>query len=148
MHGKSRHGFTLAEILTALVVVAVLTAIAIPMWRTHLLRVRRADARDALLALQAAQDGYFGRNARYATAAQLTAQGPAGLELANTSVHGLYALTLATAADGLSYRATARALAREGQEADTRCAEFSIDHVGQMSALDSSGADRSGDCWR
>ena len=43
-------GFTLAEILTALVVVAVLTAIAIPMWRAHLVRVHRAEARDAFVA--------------------------------------------------------------------------------------------------
>jgi prepilin-type N-terminal cleavage/methylation domain-containing protein len=78
MERNPQRGFTVAEILTALVVVAVLTAIAIPMWRAHVLRVHRAEARDALIALQSAQDGYFGRNARYATAAQLTAKGARG----------------------------------------------------------------------
>ena len=73
MRSLSR-GFTTVEILTALVVIAVLAAIAIPMWRTHLLRVRRAEARNALTSLQAAQDRYFGRHARYANAAQLTAR--------------------------------------------------------------------------
>jgi type IV pilus assembly protein PilE len=140
-------GFTLLEILTAAVVVAVLAAIAIPTWRTHLLRVQRADARDTLLALQAAQDHYFGRNARYANDAQLTAPGPVGLELSATSPHGLYSITLTTTADGLGYLATARAVRRAGQNADSRCALFSIDHVGQMRAADSSGADRSADCW-
>jgi len=140
-------GFTLTEVLTALVVVAVLAALAIPMWRTHLLRVRRAEARDALTSLQAAQDRFFGRNARYATAAQLTAAAPDGLGLGATTAHGLYAITLATTADGLGFQATARAVPRAGQDGDDRCTTFTIDHVGQMGAADSSGADRSADCW-
>jgi len=140
-------GFTVPEILTALVVVAVLAAIAIPMWRTHLLRVRRAEARDALIAVQAAQDRFFGRNARYATATQLTARAPEGLDLAATTADGLYSITLATTADGLGYLATARAVARAGQDGDDRCATFTIDHVGQMGAADAAGTDRSADCW-
>ena len=143
----TRRGFTAIEILTALVVIAVLTAISVPMWRTHLLRVRRAEARDALTRLQAAQDRYFGRHARYANAAQLTAGAPDGLELSATSAHELYAITLETTADGLGFLATARAIARAGQENDERCAVFTIDHVGQMSATDASGTDRSEDCW-
>jgi type IV pilus assembly protein PilE len=140
-------GFTITEILTALVVIAVLASIAIPMWHTHLLRVRRAEARDALVHLQAAQDRFFGRNARYATATQLTARSPDGLELSATTASGLYAITLATTADGLGFLATARAVPRAGQDADDRCATFTIDHVGQMGATDASGMDRSADCW-
>lgn len=140
-------GFTAIEILTALVVIAVLAAIAIPMWRTHLLRVRRAEARDALTNLQAAQDRYFGRRARYANAAELTTRAPDGLGLSSSSAQGLYAITLETTADGLGFLATARAIPQAGQDGDDRCAVFTIDHVGQMSAADSSGADRSADCW-
>jgi len=33
------------------------------------------------------------------------------------------------------------------ENADDRCAVFTIDHVGQMSATDPSGTDRSADCW-
>ena len=144
---RAPRGFTVTELLTALVVIAVLAAVAIPMWRTHLLRVRRAEARDALVALQAAQDRFFGRNARYATAAQLTARAPEGLDLSATTAHGLYAITLETSADGLGFMATARAIPRAGQDADERCAVFTIDHVGQMSAADASGTDSSEDCW-
>ena len=144
---RGTRGFTVTEVLTALVVIAVLAAIAIPTWRTHLLRVRRAEARDALTALQAAQDRFFGRHARYATGAQLGERDPAGLGLAATSAHGLYAITLETMADGLGYRATARAVSRAGQDGDDRCTTFTIDHVGQMGAADASGTDRSADCW-
>ncbi|MBC8024359.1 MAG: prepilin-type N-terminal cleavage/methylation domain-containing protein, partial [Steroidobacteraceae bacterium] len=65
-------GFTLLEVLTAVVVVGVLAAIAIPSWRTHLLRARRGDATAALIEVQKAQDAFFGRQARYADAARLT----------------------------------------------------------------------------
>jgi type IV pilus assembly protein PilE len=145
---RSTRGFTLMEVLTALVVIAVLSAVAIPVWRTHLLRVRRAEARDALIALQAAQDRYFGRHARYATGAQLTMPAPDGLGLKPTTANGLYAITLETSADGLSWRGAARAVANAGQDSDARCASFGIDHVARMSATDSTGTDRSADCWQ
>ncbi len=141
-------GFTLAEVLTALVVVAVLAAIAIPTWRTHLLRVRRADAISALTALQAEQDRYFGIHAHYADAAAMTQKPPDGLGRPATSERGFYAIELQTAEDGLSYNATARALSRSGNAHDTRCAQLSIDHLGIRRALDAGGKDRSGDCWR
>jgi len=141
-------GFTLTEVLTALIVIAVLAAIAVPMWRTHLLRVRRSEAIAALTALEAAQDRFFGRNARYADGAQLSAEAPAGLVLKNTSDHGFYSLEVRASADGLAYLATARVIAQQGQNGDTRCVELSIDHVGVRRASDSNGEDRSQDCWR
>jgi type IV pilus assembly protein PilE len=141
-------GFTVLEALTALVIVGVLAAIAIPSWRSHLLKSRRADAITALIAVQKAQDRYFGRHARYAVASQLAVAPPDGLGLEATSANGLYGIALETSADGLDYRATARALTQQGQSGDTRCAEFSLDHNGQRRATDADGADRSADCWR
>jgi type IV pilus assembly protein PilE len=143
---RSQEGFTLLEALTALVVVGVIAAIAIPTWRTHLLRARRADGMAALIAVQRAQDVFFGRHARYA--AQLTAPEPAGLGLAERSEHGFYRVELATGTDGLGYLATVRAGAGSAQSGDTRCAMLSIDHMGQRRAEDSDGADRTPDCWK
>jgi hypothetical protein len=60
----------------------------------------------------------------------------------------LYAIELRTAEDGLSYSATARAITRATAAPDTRCALFSIDHLGIRRALDADGKDRSADCWR
>jgi type IV pilus assembly protein PilE len=145
-------GFTLAEIMTAIVVVVVLGAIAVPMWRNHLLRVRRADAISALVAVQSAQDSFFGRNARYAGAAALTTAPPAGLGLSATSEHGHFQIELSTSDDALRYTAVARSRPQSqdgaGESADTRCAQMSIDHLGIRRATDAAGVDRSGDCWR
>jgi type IV pilus assembly protein PilE len=133
-------GVTLAQLLTALVVVAVLAAVAVPLWRAHLRRVRREDGIAALMALQAAQDRYFGKYARYATLAQL------GLE--PHSEHGYYELELRDSEDGLGYFARARVAKHSGQADDTRCVEFTLDQNNRRRAADSEGNDRSADCWR
>lgn len=141
-------GFTLLEVLTAVVVVGVLAAIAIPSWRTHLLRARRGDATATLIEIQKAQDGFFGREARFADASQLTAPPPAGLGLAAASPGGFYRIELSTSADGLGYIATATAVAGAGQSDDARCVALSIDHFGQRRATDRDGNDRTADCWK
>ena len=139
-------GFTLAEILTVVVVVAVLAAVAVPLWRVHLLRVRRADAISALIAVQNAEDQYFGRNARYASGTQLTAPAPGGLGLGSRSGRGSYDIEVRSS-DGLAFTAVARANRSGGQADDTRCVEFSIDQNGMRRAVDGTGQDRSADCW-
>lgn len=133
-------GVTLAELLTVLVVVAVLAALAVPMWRVHLLRVRREDGIAALLAVQSAQDRYFGKYARYATLEQL------GLKA--KSERGFYDLDLRDSDDGLGYLARANAARESGQDADSRCVEFTLDQNNRRRALDDEGNDRSADCWR
>ena len=97
--------FTVKEALTALVVLVVLTAVALPMWRTHQLRVRRQDAAEALRAVQAAQDDYFGKHARYADEAQLRASAPQALSAKSMSPRGYYVVSLKRSDDDLTYTA-------------------------------------------
>ena len=145
--------FTVKEVLTAVVVLVVVAAIALPMWRTHQLRIRRQDAMDALRAVQTAQDEYFGKYARYANEAQLRASAPqelSGKALSGKalSAHGFYQITLRSSDDDLTYSAIAHLVPLEGQVADTRCVELRIDQNGRRFAVDSAGVDRSADCWR
>lgn len=139
--------FTIAEMLTALVALVVIAAIAVPMWRTHELRVRRQEAIDALRAVQSAQDDYFGRHARYADEGQLRASSPQALSEKGLSARGNYRLTVNKSADDLTYTAVARVVPLETEAADTRCVELRIDQNGRRFALDASGEDRSADCW-
>jgi type IV pilus assembly protein PilE len=143
---RRERGFTLAEILTVIVVIGVLAAIAVPLWRVHSLRVRRADAINALVAVQNAEDKHFGRVARYASGSQLQSPEPDGLGLAPRSAHGHYDIEVRSG-DGLAFIATARASSLTGQADDTRCSEFSIDQNGLRRAVDTDGKDRSADCW-
>lgn len=137
---SQERGVTLPELLTALVIVAVLAAVAVPLWRVHLLRVRREDGIAALIALQAAQDRWFGQHARYATVEELA--------LRRKSDRGFYELELRVGDDGLGYLARAKAAHQTGQDDDSRCVEFTLDQNNRRRAVDNEGNDRSADCWR
>ena len=140
--------FTIREMLTAVVALAVLTAVAVPMWRTHQLRIRREDAMDALRAVQVAQDDYFGKHARYATEEQLREAEPDAMSGKGMSPRGYYRVSLQRSEDELTYAAVAHVVPMEGQTEDTRCVEMRIDQNGRKFAVDSAGEDRSADCWR
>ncbi len=138
---------TLIEALTLLVALVVVTAVAIPLWRSHEFQSRRADAREALEALRKAQDDYFGRHARYADRGQVHAAPPLGLGLLRRSPHGHFDIDVERDADGLGYVATARGITLPGKRADTRCAEFRMDHQGRRTAESAEGKDTTADCW-
>ena len=146
-HSSIPRGFTLTESITALVVVAVLAAIIVVSWRSQALRQRRGDAVQALLALQAAEDQYFGLHARYASESQLAAAPPAGLGINPKSRRGFYAITVRNSEDNLGYWATARVIASTEATQDLRCVEMRIDQNGRRFAIDAAGEDRSADCW-
>ena len=147
MRIRGTSGFTVAEVITVIVAFVVIAAVAIPMWRTHELRVRRQDAIEALLAVQAAQDKYFADHARYASQAQLVASPPKGLGIKPASKLGFYEIAVRDTADDLSYWASARARPLDRETPDTRCVELRIDQNGRRFATDSTGEDRSADCW-
>lgn len=131
-------GVTLVEMLTILVALVVVAAVALPLWHTHELRARRSGAMKALLEIQAAQDRHFGQHARYADAAQL--------HLPKTPAD--YTLEVKRNGDALGYVASAVAVKAADVAPDTRCARLSIDQHGRRFALDDSGKDSTADCWR
>lgn len=49
MKPHRHHGFSLIELCAALAVLALLLGMALPMWRGHVVKVRQAEARVALL---------------------------------------------------------------------------------------------------
>jgi len=139
---------TLIEALTLLVAVVVLIAVAVPLWRSHELDARRAEAQEYLEALQKAQDAYFGAHARYADASALHAAPPQGLGLRAESPAGYFVIDIELSADGLGYLVRARGIDKPDRRSDARCAEFRIDHQGRRTASNAEGADTTADCWR
>ncbi|HUQ08829.1 MAG TPA: hypothetical protein VM146_00840 [Steroidobacteraceae bacterium] len=125
------------EVLTLLVALVVIAAVAIPMWRTHELRTQREVAMKVLLAIQAEQDRFFGEHARYAPSSGLKTR------LAVTG----YTFGIERGQDELSYVATAQVATRAGLTPDTRCARLSIDQHGRRFATTESGEDSTADCW-
>jgi len=136
-------GITLFELLIVLVVVGILAALALPAYRHHALRVNRAEAMTALLQLQSAEEAYYLRHDTYT--ASVEAAPPAGLGISVTSTSNKYALSVALAADGQSYIATATPTHGGGQSADQECLAFSIDARGRRAVSGAAGTRR---CWK
>ncbi len=146
-------GFSLVELLVAMVIMAIITGIATAGYRQHVRRTHRTDATIALLQIATAQERYYLRHNRYATTGEeLGDPPPDGLGLGETA-HGHYRLALAAHADGAAIGYTATATAREGgrQADDLSCRQFTLTQDGQRGAVaadGSTGAEIRDRCWR
>jgi type IV pilus assembly protein PilE len=132
-------GVTLVELMTVLVIVGILAALAIPSYRAYTLRANRTIAKNALLSIATSQERYYLANRTYGTLAQLSAAG-----FPTTSEHGLYTLAISVN-DATTFTATAVPTAGGGDNgvdmtADSECASFSITAQGVRSAS-------SARCW-
>lgn len=130
---SSRHdrGLGLIELLVVLLVVAILAAIALPAYRSHVLKANRKEAIAALGRIQIAQEARRGSASAYGTLADL------GIPAATDG--GLYALSI-TGLTATTYVATATATG--SQAADTDCATLSATQAGPDTATDAKKA-----CW-
>jgi type IV pilus assembly protein PilE len=68
---KIQKGFTLIEVMVAVVIVAILASIAIPSYREYVIRGHRRAAQAAMMEIATRQNQYFVANRAYATAAEL-----------------------------------------------------------------------------
>lgn len=121
--GRHRQaGFTLVELLIAVVVVGILAAVALPSFVDSVRKSRRTDAFAALSAVQQAQERW--RSSRPSYTDNLTAAPTAsqpGLGLPATTANGHYTLALSdVSATGYVVTATASGT----QASDTRCARM------------------------
>jgi type IV pilus assembly protein PilE len=133
-------GMTLIELMTVVVVIAILGSLAVNSYRNYLLRANRTEARMALLTIQAAQEKFFLQNNQYATAAQMSTAPPGGLGVGATTPSGFYTISI-TRPSATTYTATATAAA--GQLKDTAaCLTMTINELGARTPAESSG------CWK
>lgn len=146
--GTRAQGFSLVELLMALAITAVLTALALPGYGHVMHRALRLDARLALLRVQHRQEAYFASHLRYAS--DITSADPAGLALSGRSDQRHYLLELQTSADGMHYTVIARADPAGRQARDLLCTGYSLDETGYRRSADSANSWREDDphrCW-
>jgi type IV pilus assembly protein PilE len=136
-------GITLFELLVTLLLVSIIAALALPGYRGYMVRVNRSEALTALLQLQDAEEKFYLRHDAYTN--NVVDPAPAGLGISSSSVSRKYLLSVALAADGQSYIATATPAPGSGQEADHDCFAFSIDARGRRAV---SGTRDAVFCWR
>jgi type IV pilus assembly protein PilE len=65
---RKRHGFTLVELMVVIVIVALLAAIAVPLYINYVKDARRSEGAGALAAVATGQQTYYQRNGAYANA--------------------------------------------------------------------------------
>ena len=114
---RSAKGFTLMELLIAVVIVGILASIAYPAYLDYLYRTRRSDGQAALMNLATYMEHYYTENNAY-TGATL-----AGLGLTNASQQGYYTVAISALAAS-SYTLTATPVAP--QSGDTTCPTITL----------------------
>jgi type IV pilus assembly protein PilE len=144
MNSLRQRGITLMELLTVIVVIAILASVAIPTYRNYLLRTQRAEGKTALLQLQAAQEKFYLNRNSYTAA--VTAASPAGLGLLGTSETNKYDISVELVNDGQGYIAKATPAVGGGQEDDTRCGTLTISDTGVRGI--EGGTGEAEECWR
>lgn len=141
-------GFTLIELLVVLLLVGVLAGIAVPSYRSHILRANRAEGRAVLLALGTAQEKFYLECHRYAAEFDPAVDADCEarrLRFPERSERGYYRLAI-TSADEIGWSATATP-AGPPQDADARCQQLRLDDTGHRSAVDADNAENSLECW-
>ena len=139
---RGQGGFTLIELMITVVIIAILSAIAVPAYRSYVQRSKRSEATSALLRIQASQEKFFLQNNAYS--ANLAGVPPAGLGMLTVTDGGNYDLTLAAVGGGY----TATATATSTQADDSKCQTFTINQNGVRQAADGGGTDNTAECWK
>jgi type IV pilus assembly protein PilE len=155
-------GFTLTELLFALAVMAVLTAIAIPAYQGTLRKARRSDAIAEVSKIQQAQERMRGRSMSYSVDLGSSATGlklvPGTTAVDHyVSAGGHYDISVSDAGPN-AYTVTARAKASSSQAGDAPCQCLRLawnNGSGVYSAASMSGAGcgafdatHAARCWR
>lgn len=127
-------GFTLIELMITVAIIAILSAIALPTYRDHVRKSRRAEAQAFLMALASRQQQFLVDTRGYAgTLAVIDLATPA-------NVSSAYAVTLATT-NGPPPTFVLAATPKVGSDQTLeRCGTLSIDQTGSKTASISS-------CW-
>lgn len=109
------------ELLIAMVVLGVLTAVALPSYLESMRKGRRADAVASLNAVQQAQERWRANRSTYAASVGNAATGdPPGLGLPTTTANGYYGISL-SGASATGYTVTATAVEGTSQANDGNC---------------------------
>jgi type IV pilus assembly protein PilE len=152
MNTRSNSGFTLVELVIAMVIVSILAAIAIPSYSTYILKSHRTEAKTALLDIASLEERYFSTNNTYTqTPSDLGYSGAAGtaFNVGSGYYNVLVTTTNATAPTtalpgGTPATYTMTATAINNQVNDTSCLTFTVDSTGTQGSSPGTSAT----CWK
>ena len=155
---RRNRGFTLVELIVAMVILSILAAIAIPSYSQYVLKSHRTEAKAALMDAASLEERYFSTSNLYTqNPIQLgygvaTTPVPVGTGYYIISIINAFPPTVPTAAvpggTPANFLITAGPAPGSMQVTDTACASFTIDSTGKQTALNSGGIDNTANCWQ
>ena len=135
MNNSARtRGFTLIEVIITMAILAILVAVALPTYRDHMRKSRRAEAQAYLMAVASRQQQFLLDTRAYAgTLATVAIAAPANV----TAAYDLAVVAAAGPPPTFSVSATPKATTDQVNE---RCGTLAIDQTGAKTAA-------LGTCW-
>ena len=140
-------GFSLIELMIALAVVGILTAVAVPSYQSYMRSAYRAEARTALLEAAQWMERHFSMTQSYATSSQGGTINNAALVTAGLGVTpraGTVRYNISFSAGPTATEYTLQAVPTGPQTGDTRCGTLTLTH---LQGRGISGTGTVADCW-
>ena len=135
---RRQHGITLIELMVVMAIVGILAAIAIPAYRSYVMRANRADAKVALMQTAQSLERCYTNSTPYAyNSATCTAAVPMPFVVST----GTYQISGVRVANGYVLTATPQG----PQAADAQCLNFRLTQAGVQTVT---GSQPAADCWR
>lgn len=135
MKRHSSAGFTLIEVMIALAIIGILTAIALPSYRDYIARGKRAEAKAVLLEGAQFMERQYSAQSYYSQAGY-----PARLKTAPAGATANINYNLTVSATSGSFTITAAPVAD-----DPKCGNLILGHTGARSVSGSLGVAQ---CWK
>lgn len=139
MLSSKQRGLTLVELMVVVAVMAIIAAVAYPMYTAQVQKSRRADGKIALESVAMAQERFYTVSGFYA--GTLSSLQVSTAVQGGASDEGYY--TVAVTNPGGTQFFTATAGATGPQASDANCASFTINQQGVKTATDGGGTN----CW-
>ena len=136
-------GFTLIELMIAVAIVGILTAVALPAYQKQILKSHRTDAKTALLDLASREERYMSTNQAYASNGTLLGFSndfPVSVPSDSAATYTL-SVTLTNSNGTFTLTATPT-----GNQVADACGSYTLTSLGVQGV--SGGSMSAADCWR